>query len=245
MCEIRARSVVSGTLAVLVGTIALAGCGPKTQSGPAAPQPPAAQAPQPAPAAPVPQPAPATPPAQPPATQPATPAPAQSTPSTPPAAPTAPATQPASSAAPGQATQSAAPAASPAPAAPVVARVDGETPGTRLEVQELKRSTNTVMLRFAVINDSQKPFDLGPLSPPVVDSKTVSSVYLIDAVGKKKYLTIHDSEGHCVCSGGLGTLDAGDRINLWAKFPAPPAAVQKITVVVPHFTPMDDVPISQ
>ena len=30
-----------------------------------------------------------------------------------------------------------------------------------------------------------------------------------------------------------------------AKFPAPPDSVQKIGVVVPHFIPMDDVPISR
>jgi hypothetical protein len=32
---------------------------------------------------------------------------------------------------------------------------------------------------------------------------------------------------------------------LWAKFHAPPDGVQKIGVVVPHFIPTDDVPISR
>ena len=40
-------------------------------------------------------------------------------------------------------------------------------------------------------------------------------------------------------------LKPGERVNLWSKFPAPPEDVQKISVVVPHFGPMDDVPISR
>jgi hypothetical protein len=35
----------------------------------------------------------------------------------------------------------------------------------------------------------------------------------------------------------------GASVNLWAKFPAPPAGVNAVTVVVPHFIPMDDVPV--
>ena len=31
----------------------------------------------------------------------------------------------------------------------------------------------------------------------------VSEVHLIDAAGKKKYLVIKDSDGKCVCTGGL------------------------------------------
>jgi hypothetical protein len=32
---------------------------------------------------------------------------------------------------------------------------------------------------------------------------------------------------------------------LWVKFPAPPPSVTKISVNIPHFIPLDDVPISQ
>jgi hypothetical protein len=33
--------------------------------------------------------------------------------------------------------------------------------------------------------------------------------------------------------------------NFWARFPAPPDNVVKIGVVVPHFVPLDDVPLSR
>jgi hypothetical protein len=56
---------------------------------------------------------------------------------------------------------------------------------------------------------------------------------------------VRDAEGKCLSSRGLGKIEPGSRMNLWAKFPAPPDSVEKITVVIPHFIPMDDVPISK
>ena len=41
------------------------------------------------------------------------------------------------------------------------------------------------------------------------------------------------------------SLDADGRANVWAKFPAPPEDVQKISVVVPTFPPFEGIPISR
>jgi hypothetical protein len=43
----------------------------------------------------------------------------------------------------------------------------------------------------------------------------------------------------------MSNIAAHTSVVLWAKFPAPPDSVTKIGVVMPHFVPMDDVPISQ
>jgi hypothetical protein len=64
-------------------------------------------------------------------------------------------------------------------------------------------------------------------------------------VGKKKYFVVRDTENHCLCSRGVNDIDVKSRANLWAKFPAPPDDVQKIGVVIAHFSPLDDVPISR
>lgn len=77
------------------------------------------------------------------------------------------------------------------------------------------------------------------------DMGSVAGAHLIDAEGKKKYFVVRDTEGACACSRGLSSIKPKTRTNLWAKFPAPPDEVQQITVVIPHFTPMDDVPISR
>lgn len=131
----------------------------------------------------------------------------------------------------------------------ILASTDGETPGVRIEVVELKRVTGgTVNLKFVLINDSEKNLDFGYAfgeGGSTIDFNSIGGVHLLDAVGKKKYFVIRDSEKKCLCSQGLKSVVSKSRMNLWAKFPAPPDNVDKITVVVPHFMPMDDVPISR
>lgn len=144
------------------------------------------------------------------------------------------------------------PAAAPtAPATTVIASADADQPGVRVEVTELKRgSGGTVTLKFTFINDSGKNLDFGyRYGDPnfsVPDFASVGGVHLVDAVNKKKYLVIRDTtDTKCVCSRDLRDVPTGSRVNLWAKLPAPPAEVPKINVVIPHFGPMDDVPIGQ
>ena len=74
----------------------------------------------------------------------------------------------------------------------------------------------------------------------------VGAANLIDAVGKKKYFVAEDAGGACLCShDNFVGLGAGLRANVWVKFPAPPADVQKIAIVVPSFPPLEGVPISE
>lgn len=146
-------------------------------------------------------------------------------------------------------TESRPPSSTPAPAtssAPAIATADGDLPGTKVEVQELKRSAGTVMLKFAMINNSAKALNFGyTFGDGTGDYDSVGGIDLIDSIGKKKYFVVRDTENTCACSRGVKDIAPGSRANLWAKFPAPPDDVQKISVVIPHFTPMDDVPISK
>ena len=150
--------------------------------------------------------------------------------------------------APAQAGSSTTSSASVSTAGPVLAAADGEKTGLRIEVQELKRTSgDTLTLKFAMINDSAEPFGFSSnlVEKGTNDYANISGVNLIEGAGRKKYFVVRDTEGACLCSSGLSSVDSKSRASLWAKFPAPPADVSKITVVVPHFTPMEDVPISQ
>ena len=172
--------------------------------------------------------------------------------------PTRPAAPPAASSV-AIATLSAVPAATPTPAAvaapaaagaAVIATADAETPGVRADVTELKRTSGgTVSLKFAMINDSDKPvsFSYNFVEPghDIPDFSGIGGVHLIDPVGKKKYFVARDSEGKCVCSQKVADIPKGGRVNLWAKFPAPPDDVPQISIIIPHFSPMDDVPLSR
>jgi hypothetical protein len=114
---------------------------------------------------------------------------------------------------------------------------EGQTPGSKIVVTSVKRDAGgTVTLRFQLVNDGeQKIKTYGVLG----EYFALDHVSLVDTANKKKYLVVKDSSGQCVCSELKDDVVQGTRFNLWAKFPAPPAEVQKITVVVPAFEPVD------
>jgi hypothetical protein len=151
--------------------------------------------------------------------------------------------------APAPATATQAAAAAPAASAGTIATAEGETPGLRIDVTELKRSSGgTVSLKFIFVNGTANNFGIS--SHYLGDShltddsyRGVSGVHLVDPVNKKKYFVIVDAERKCLCSRDVADIPAGGKVNLWAKFPAPPADVQKVTIEIPHFAPMDDVTI--
>jgi hypothetical protein len=157
---------------------------------------------------------------------------------------------PGAASAPGRTNGSTSPATTSTSNAPAIATVDGENPGTRVEVNELKRAgDNTLTLKFAIVNDSDKKiefgYDFGDEANHIKDYNSIGGVNLIDSANKKKYFVVRDTESNCVCSRNLNGIPSKSRGNLWAKFPAPPDEVQKISVVIPHFGPLDDVPISR
>ena len=142
------------------------------------------------------------------------------------------------------------PGAAATPAAKAIATADGEKAGTRVEITELKRSSdNNVTLKFAMVNDGPDKlsfgYNFGDPANEIKDFSSIGGVNLVDSAGKKKYFVVRDTESSCLCSRDIKDVAPKSRINLWAKFPAPPDDVQKISIVIPHFGPIDDVPISR
>jgi len=170
--------------------------------------------------------------------------------SEPPATSTAaqpPASTPAAPPAATPAASPAAPAASAASAAsaPAPVHVDGDLPGLKIAVNELKRTSNTVTLKFTAYNTADKEFN----TQGVFDGDSygryrhVGAIHLIDADSKKKYFVVTDSDGNLLCSNNIANIAPKSQITLWAKFPAPPNEIRKITVEFPHFVPIEDVAI--
>jgi hypothetical protein len=137
----------------------------------------------------------------------------------------------------------------PAIAAGPIATTEGEEPGRKIEVTELKRSGDVLTLKFRLVNEADKKFDFGydfgDSAVGAGDYNSIGGVHLIDEKNKKKYFVIRDEKRVCVCSRGLKGVEAKGSANLWARFPAPPEGVEKISVIVPKFLPLDDVPISK
>src|SRR5688500_6639475 len=101
-----------------------------------------------------------------------------------------------------------------ASAAEPIASTDSEQPGIRLDVTELKRTSgDTLMLKFTILNESDERLGFGhDFGDPQQGSDygTVGGLHLVDAANKKKYLVVRDTDGKCLCSAGLGDLEAGD-----------------------------------
>jgi hypothetical protein len=124
---------------------------------------------------------------------------------------------------------------------------EGENPDIRIEVRDLKRGDGGVVtLRLRLVNGSGEPYDAScnMREPGGNDScGEFTGAYLLDAPNKKKYTVVRDSEKKCICS-GINAVEPGKKSNIWATYPAPPADVSKITVVVPLFEPIEGVPIT-
>ena len=137
----------------------------------------------------------------------------------------------------------------PSSAAEPLATGDGTVPGQQVQIVELKRDdAGLVTLKFVIVNGgdgdirfSDREFGDSTKS----DHNSVGGVHLIDAKNRKQYLVVRSADGNCVCSRGLKTLKTGASANVWAKFPAPPDSVERISVVVPSFMPVESVPISR
>jgi hypothetical protein len=141
------------------------------------------------------------------------------------------------------------PAPNPGPGASALPSTQGEYPGITVTIQEVKRVSNTVTLKFAVMNQSGKDFGFGynftEGSMSMADQGSIVGVHLVDSLNKKSYAVMRDSSGGCICSRNIATIAPGSQAVLWAKFEAPPDDVQKISVTIPHFPPFEDVPISR
>jgi hypothetical protein len=124
---------------------------------------------------------------------------------------------------------------------------DGEQGGTKAVITDLKRGGSTVTLKFTIYNNSNAPLNTGMRFKAdgyrENGARSFSGIHLIDEVGKKKYFVVADTDGNCACSEHVDDIAPKTQASLWAKFPAPPDNVQKITVEIPHFIPIDDVPI--
>ncbi len=142
------------------------------------------------------------------------------------------------------------PAAAPAPAsagAAPAAATDGDIPGIRVAITELKRSSSAVTLKFTMFNDTDADFNIyGKFDEdPYRGYQNVSGVHLVDTVSKKKYFAVSDSDRKCLCSDDVPPIAKRSSVVLWIKYPPIPDDVQKITIQIPHFIPMDDVPITR
>jgi hypothetical protein len=171
--------------------------------------------------------------------------PSPSQPAAPVSSPTPPATTTAQPTPPSTAAIVPGPLSPPTTAASAIAVQESDVGGVDVALLEVKRASgDTVNVRWEYRNKTgtQKQL-LQNYNPQELGEES----YLIDAVNRKKFLVVRDAESHAVSARHPGTRDVGpnETWTTWAKFPAPPESVTKISVYVPHAAPFEDVAISK
>jgi hypothetical protein len=140
----------------------------------------------------------------------------------------------------------------PAPAKPsVIATADHEVAGVEVALLEVKRTAgDTLTIRFRYTNKSAARKTIQHGGQGLDAWRFGSDVYFVVPGTNQKYTPAKDADGYPVAARhdefGTGITLAPKRIvNTWAKFPAPPAEVETITVYLPGAPPFEDVAIAK
>jgi hypothetical protein len=134
-----------------------------------------------------------------------------------------------------------------------LATVEGTAPWVQLEILDLRRVDDKVTVEFVITTGPELSLGTRPdfADPQDQDNElpaqrrySVSGVTLVDTVNSKRHLTLRDSEGNCLCTAFEDQLPEPEtRHPHSADFPAPPDDVEEMTVDVPHFPTIDNVPL--
>ncbi|HEX8804286.1 MAG TPA: hypothetical protein VF743_08830 [Acidimicrobiales bacterium] len=123
----------------------------------------------------------------------------------------------------------------------------------RLDVLSLRRLEGMVELHVALTNEGEtsdpafapySAFD-DPRLPRGQGVRSLSGAALVDADAERAYLTLIDSEGGCLCTSRLDTVQVapGDTFEMVADFGGVPDDVDRLDVQVPGFPTVDGVPV--
>ncbi|MDX2675438.1 hypothetical protein [Streptomyces soliscabiei] len=67
------------------------------------------------------------------------------------------------------------------------------------------------------------------------NGRSLGGATLVDSKSKKRYYVLRDTEGRPLTTTGFSTLKAGESIDVFLQFPAPPASSTDVTFQLPLF----------
>ena len=126
-----------------------------------------------------------------------------------------------------------------------VQKAETEWEGVSVELTSVTRGDgDTITIKFKYVNSGSKAANITALGQFSAEN-IAAHVYYVDGKNKKKYLVVKDSEDQPVASKLTWlVIEAGASRGGWAKFPAPPAGVDKITIYLPGTPPFEGVTIA-
>ncbi len=119
---------------------------------------------------------------------------------------------------------------------------DTNTAGIIAELIECKREDGVMTIKLRLRNTTDKVENV-----TLIDGRNYDAYYV--TAENKKYFVLRDSEKNTLTpqTDGFGYLRVklakGGTYVWWAKYPAPPAGVKKISYYTPLTPPFDNVPI--
>lgn len=114
----------------------------------------------------------------------------------------------------------------------------------RVDLLSLNRpSSDAVVATFRVTNVGSTDRHLGLVLGTQDDVGSAAGFALLDAEGMDAYLPLAAQDGACVCSLFDTNLAPGESRGVFVWFPAPPAEVESLAVLVPNAAPLLDVPV--
>lgn len=132
-------------------------------------------------------------------------------------------------------------ASTPAPASGAVLQTqDANQGGIVADFTECRRKDGVLNLKLRLRNVSSKEIEL-----TVINNFNFQEYYMMAA--NKKYFILKDSEGTYLAPAGqyqYPKIQPGQAYTWWAKYPAPPPDVKKITYITPLAPPFEDVPVA-
>jgi hypothetical protein len=140
----------------------------------------------------------------------------------------------------------AAKAAAPAASAGI-ATADHEISGIEVTLVELKRTSgDTITARWRYHNNNATAQKLTTAYGGTDPWKLAADTYLLDPINKKKYLVLLDSKNVPIAAKHGGSVQAisvgpGATLSTWAKYPAPPENVKKVSLYINGVAPFEDI----
>ncbi|MEV4424723.1 hypothetical protein AB0K23_04950 [Streptomyces sp. NPDC049602] len=86
-------------------------------------------------------------------------------------------------------------------------------------------------------NHAVPPQTSGDETEVVKHGTSLGGATLVDSTGKKRYYVLRDTDGRPLTTTGLGVVKAGDSIDVFMQFPAPPANTTEVSFQLPTFEP--------
>lgn len=122
----------------------------------------------------------------------------------------------------------------------VLATVDGED-GVLLTINSAKRDAGGFLTVSGQIKNTAKQQYVktgawrGTEKALAGSGESMGGATLVDKAGKKRYYVLRDTEGRCLCTSGVASLQAEQTIPFFAQFPAPPTSSSEVEFSLPTF----------